>query len=115
MANYVIEGTITEITTSDNPTCTFKICGTEGYSIKRDKYRYNFLCSSENGTNQRAQTGYILLSEREYKSENHQAVLLLSSAMASGKHVKLIVESTEAEIIKSEKSLKVTSITLLNS
>ncbi|MBQ8678191.1 MAG: hypothetical protein IJ530_00325 [Treponema sp.] len=114
MANYIIEGTISEITTSDNPTCTFKICGSEGYSIKRDKYRYNFLCSTENGTNQSAQTGYILFSEREYKSENPQAALLLSSAMASGKRVKLIVESTETEIKESENSLKVTSITLLN-
>ena len=44
MANYVIEGTIRELSVDENDNFTFKISGAEGFSIKQAEKEYNLLC-----------------------------------------------------------------------
>ncbi|MBO4320111.1 MAG: hypothetical protein J5857_06550, partial [Treponema sp.] len=43
--NYIIEGTVSEISSEKPEEVNFKIFGTEGYALKIGKNKYNILCS----------------------------------------------------------------------
>lgn len=44
MTNYIIEGTITKIFVDASDNLSFNIIGTEGYSVKQGRDKYNLLC-----------------------------------------------------------------------
>ena len=114
MATYIIEGTITELSANNKGKFTsFKICGAEGYAVKRNKTSYNLLCSTENATNENIITAFILFSERTYKASEKQ-LSLLASALAGGRRVKITVEATEDKIKTGVSELPVSSLTLLS-
>ena len=46
MANYIIEGTVSEVFLDEKDNISFKIFGTVGYSIKYEKEKY---CNQEYG------------------------------------------------------------------
>lgn len=114
MNEYIIEGTITELTTNKDH-CIFKINGTEGYSVKHDKKKYNVLYSEniKSKTSTSAISTFVLYVERKYKTQNTKETLL-AAALTSGKKMNFTIEAEEKEIITGSMELSVTSITLLS-
>lgn len=47
MTNYIIEGTVSEVSVDESNNISFKMCGTEGYSIKYGKEKYNIFCPKQ--------------------------------------------------------------------
>ena len=113
MAYYIIEGTISELKIEDTE-CTFKICGTEGYSVKHGKQKYNVLYSEDvnEKVDKNAISTFVLFDDRIYKASEKQECLL-AVALANGKRVRTMIEAEETEIKTEKASLSVTSITLL--
>ena len=111
---YFIEGTITEIKSEGNE-CTFKVCGTEGYSVKLGKEKHNLLYSEniKTKTDKNAISSFVLLIDRNYKT-NEKQEYLLASALTSGKKVRATIEAEETEIKTGVAELSVSSITLLS-
>ncbi|MBR4321672.1 hypothetical protein [Treponema sp.] len=112
--DYIIEGTVTEISSEkQEKEVKFKISGTEGFAIKKGKTSYNLLWSTKNGTNETAVSAFILFTERTYKTSEKQ-VSLLSSALTSGKRVRITIKATENEIKQNGYCLHATSVSLLS-
>ena len=113
MANYNIEGTISELSIKDG-NCNFKICGIEGYSVKHGKEKYNLLYSEyikENKDKNPIST-FVLIADRIYQA-NEKQECLLASALIAGKRIRVEIEATEDEIKSGMKELSVSSLTLL--
>ena len=109
MANYIIEGTITEIKV-ESTDCIFKICGSEGYSVKHGDKKYNVLYSEDIKENC---FSFVLFDDRIYKASEKQGCLL-ATALTNGKRVRAIIEAEEEEIKTGIGELSVSSITLLS-
>ncbi len=113
MADYIIEGTIKELSSKENE-CIFKINGVEGYSVKRDKVKYNILYSEDIRikTDKDAIPAFVLLPDRGYKLVGKQECLL-ATALMSGKKIHATITAEENEIKTGKAELSVSSITLL--
>ena len=80
---YVFEGTVSEIETDGNDKIiSFKVCGSEGYILKRGDKKYNIFTDINNGP-----TAYLFESNQgiKYSSSNN----LLISALTASKRIKL--------------------------
>lgn len=99
MANYIIEGTVLEIS-KEKLKNTFKIAGTEGYALIQRKgkseTRYNILCSDDKNSYR------ALKIEKDFSyNVSDDFMPLLISAMAHGKKVSVtFMEYTENAITK---------------
>lgn len=111
---YIIEGTITEIKV-ESTDCIFKICGSEGYSVKHGEKKCNVLYSEDvkEKVDKNAISTFILIDDRSYKTNEKQGCLL-TTALTNGKRVRAIIEAEEEEIKTGIGELSVTSITLLS-
>lgn len=45
--NYVIEGSVSELYADESDNFTFKVIGSEGFSLKQEEVRFNVLCPEE--------------------------------------------------------------------
>ena len=108
--SYVIEGTVTEIETTENQTkVRIRLCGLEGYLIKQGEKRFNvILCDS-------LRSGYTIVTFDE--TEKFEVSSLMINSSYIGHHVKLtiakIVDDSGQNIDSADK-LKVTAITLIH-
>ena len=117
MAIYVIEGTISELTKRQNG-ISIKISGSEGYSVKQDKKKYNVFCPKDMPKEDKSVLCCITGSQFELpiattvKYEN-----ILAQALVSGKRVRLTLEvddtKTLEECVNEKQSIPLKSLTLL--
>lgn len=120
MANYIIEGTISEISKEKSKN-TFKIAGTEGYALiqrmGKTETKFNILCGAD-------KKSYLALKmEKDFSYVvSDDFMSLLFSAMTHGKKVRVIfMEYTKNNIKKDESIImiingvrySISSITLL--
>ena len=112
--NYITEGTITELTI-EGKDCSFKLHGTEGYSVKYGNDMFNVLYSDAIKSISEANPilSYIIMQTKAFKCESVESNIL-AIAMTNGKKVKISIECEEDDLKDTSKQLKVTSITLLN-
>lgn len=122
MEAYVIEGTISELTKKQNG-ISIKISGSEGYSVKQDKKKYNVVRYQDSQNNTLPTAGevapcYIADSQFELpigvRYEN-----ILAQALVSGKRIRLTIPEdilTSAVHSNANKTPqdKVTSVTVLS-
>lgn len=121
MATYVIEGTISELT--KNGGIAIRISGSEGYSVKQDKKKYNVFRYQYSQDKSLPTTGevapcYIADSQFELpigvKMEYEN---ILAQALVSGKRVRLTLEvddtKTLEEYVNAKQPLPLKSVTLL--
>ncbi len=127
--SYIIEGTVLEITFA-NKKWKFKICGAEGYSLRKkenDKLinvnvLFHYEKIAENGyveTNK--ETGNALIIPESYEFYiSEDFALLCSSALASGKKLRFVFEEVQESKAKTGvitdvlgKKLKIVSLSLL--
>ena len=110
--NYTIEGVITELSLENND-FKFEISGTEGYSLKFGKDRYNVLIVEDIYKIKDRHFLYSFIVPQSVVFQfMENSLSLLAVAMTSGKRVMLTGETSEEEIKKGH--IKVSSITLLN-
>lgn len=126
---YIIEGTVSELTFA-NKKWKFKICGAEGYSLRKkenDKLinvnvLFHYEKNAENGyveTNKETGNDLIIPESYEFNIPNDFA-LLCSSALASGKKLRFVFEEVQESKAKTDvitdvldKKLKIVSLSLL--
>ena len=121
MENYIIEGTISEITKEKSKN-TFKIAGAEGYALTQRKdsleTKYNILCNTDKNS-------YLALKiEKDFPCNvSDDFMPLLVSAMTYGRKVRITFMTYTANNIKKDESVltiingtrySVSSITLLS-
>ena len=118
MANYIIEGTISELSKNEGK-YTFKISGTEGYSIKqksgKESIKSNVLCLNDTSVidNKKPRNAVIIPTDTVFQLESDD-VLLLSLALVNGKRCKLILSEKRTKGKKADCiDYVVSSITLL--
>lgn len=114
MATYVIEGTISELT--KNGGIAIRISGSEGYSVKQDKKKYNVFCPKDMPKEDEMKPCCIADSQFELPIDVKYEDIL-AQALVSGKRVRLTLEvngtKTLEEYVKNGLSLTVKSVTLL--
>lgn len=116
MATYVIEGTISELT--KNGGIAIRISGSEGYSVKQDKKKYNVFCPKDMPKEDEMKPCCIADSQFELPIDVKMKYEdILAQALVSGKRVRLTLEvdgtKTLEEYVKNGLSLTVKSVTLL--
>ena len=127
---YFIEGTVSEVTVSkkentQNPngnnncnTVSFRITGTEGYSIKQDKNKYNLFRLKEPQDDDKFQQCYIAGQKVLFLvSDDYENLLLQASA--HGKKINFSISEEHLNSYtqngnKSNISIQDVSITLLS-
>ena len=111
MENYIIEGTITELSFDEG---YFTVCGSEGFAIKRDDKKYNVLCPEKMPEEKTCIGSFITDQKCKFStSVKHRTALLTS--LTSEKRIRVSID--EEELKKSadkENILPVSSITLLS-
>lgn len=101
MANYVIEGTISEISQDEE---YFKLKGCEGYAIKQNDKKYNLLCS-ENMTED-VGLAFVLSQDMKFTLNDGNENLLMQ-VWSVGKRIKLKFDGSKIESPKTTtKALK---------
>lgn len=122
MTNYIIEGTITKIFVDASDNLSFNIIGTEGYSVKQGRDKYNLLCpeklKDEIDDKTKIHVLGILLSQDYQFSVNEKNKDLVIRHFSSNKRIYLTIvldekKSLEKLFADKKLSLKVTSLTLL--
>ena len=115
MATYVIEGTISELTKKNDSKISIKISGSEGYSVKQDKKKYNVFRYQYSQNNSLPPTGKVApchIADSQFelpigvRYEN-----ILAQALVSGKRIRLIFFK---KCNGKTSSLQVTSVTVLS-
>lgn len=135
MANYIIEGTVTEITLKSKNELSFKIAGTEGFALQRkpkdsnEKKKYNVLleCDENGDIKESPQAALVCNNNEEFKVSKQSTFLsleTLTAAATNGKRIRLILEekdsknagegSNKTPISISEKEFKLSSLSLLS-
>ena len=82
MANYVIEGTVSELT-KEGTKISVKIVGTEGYAIKQGDKTYNVFCPKDLSEAGNCSNGYIVDSENEFTVDNSFENILIQASWAA--------------------------------
>ena len=118
MVNYIIEGTISELSKNEGK-YTFKISGTEGYSIKqksgKESIKSNVLCLNDTSVidNKKPRNAVVIPTDNVFQAEADD-VLLLSVALVNGKRCKLALSEKRTKSKKGDCiDYEVSSITLL--
>ena len=123
MENYIIEGTISEVFVDENDNITFKISGTEGYSIKHKKEKYNIFCPKqlEEGIKDDKKIhlpGIIISQDYQFSiySKNIELIIRICDLNKKLKICTTISETEELSKIFEDKNkpIKVGSITLVS-
>lgn len=107
--SYVIEGSVSEVTVSKNESKTVSFCiiGTEGYSIKQDKEKYNVFCLKNELGYDKVQQCYIVGQKILFIVSDFYENLLLQAS----EHGKRIRFSVSEEPLKSYKNKDDNSVT----
>lgn len=120
MATYVIEGTISELTKKQNG-ISIKISGSEGYSVKQDKKKYNVFRYQYSQDKSLPTTGevapcYIADSQFELPIDvKMEYENILAQALVSGKRIRLTIPDDILKSAVPEPSQdEVTSVTVLS-
>ena len=115
MANYVIEGTVSEITLTGTEVA-IKIVGVEGYAIKDDGKTYNVFRPKDLPKAKETVQSYIADSENEF-TVNKDFENILTQASMHGKKIRLTIELANEEELKKhiqdKSALPIKSVTLL--
>lgn len=127
MANYIIEGTVTEITLKSENELSFKIAGTEGFALQNkqkdsnEKKNCNILleCDENGDIKEIPQAALVFNKNEEFKVSKQSTFLpleTLTAAVTSGKRIRLILEenSTDTSISISKKNFKLSSLSFLS-
>lgn len=85
MANYIIEGTVTEISIDEG---FFTIAGTEGFAIKQGDDKYNVLCPEKMPTENDYLPSFILSQDVKFPIIDSDNELILK-ASSEGKKIKI--------------------------
>lgn len=123
MADYIIEGTIKEISVDKSDNFSFKIIGTEGYSIKYGKEKYNILCPEQLKEELKKDKkihlpGIIISQDYQFSTFEKNIEVIIRNC---GLNRKLIIGTVISETEKlskifadKNKPIKIASITLLS-
>ena len=123
MANYIIEGTVSEVFLDEKDNISFKIFGTEGYSIKYEKEKYNIHYSKqleeEIKKDKKIHLPGIILSQDYQFSVSTKNMELIIRNCDLNKKLKISTTISETEklskiLADKNKPIKVDSITLLS-
>lgn len=108
ITNFVIEGTVSEITIKNSKNVKFKITGTEGFSIKLGEKKYNIITKdevikdskSDKGTDENfIVTSYVLSQDFLFSISDKEKSSMLSNSLE--KRIKFIFEIDEDNITNS--------------
>lgn len=118
MANYVIEGTVSELA-KEKSKVAVKIVGSEGYAIKQGDKTYNVFCPKNMPEAGNCGKGYIIDSKIEFTG-NKEFENILTQASMHGKKIRLTIELEDGKNLKdyirsddNNLSLPIKSVTLL--
>lgn len=111
MANYVIEGTVFELT-KEKSKVSVKIVGSEGYAIKHDDKIYNVFCLENMPETDDAVKSYITDSKTKI-TVNKEFETILTQASMHGKKIRLTVSESALKNTKGKTVVDITSVTLL--
>lgn len=102
MSNYIIKGTVTEISFDEG---FFTIVGTEGYAIKQGDNKYNVLCPEKMPAENSYSQSFILSNDVKFPILDSDKELLLKASSEGKKiKIKLVLENIEIEnIVDSQK------------
>lgn len=117
--NYIIEGTISEITKTNGKN-SFKISGSEGYALKqkkgKDETKSNVLCLEETSEsdNKKTRNAIIVPIDNSFEAKDDE-VYLLSLALLNGKKCRISF-SRKTKTSKDFKSddYEITSLSVLS-
>ncbi len=84
---YIIEGTVSEVALEESK-ISFKISGTEGYSIKQGDKKYNVFCLKDKTLGK----AYIF-AQKEKITANEKYQILLTAAATNAKKVKVEIRN----------------------
>ncbi len=99
---YIIEGTVSEIKRNESNEYTFKIEGTESYSLRMRKkevdVKYNVLCLNDthDSDDKKPRNAIIIPVDTELNATKED-VLLLMPAFVNEKKIKVIISEKKAE------------------
>ncbi len=122
---YIIEGSVLEIKRNESNEYTFKIEGTESYSLRKRKkevdVKYNVLCL--NGTHvidDKKPRNAIIVSTDDEFNVSKDDILLLTTALSADKVLRFVFEEVQESKAKTDvitdvldKKLKIVSLSLL--
>ena len=120
---YVIEGTIYKIYVDESDNLSFSIMGTEGYSVKQGKDKYNLLCPEKlkDEINDKSKTHVptILISQEYQFSVSEKNKELVIKTCSSNKRISMTIALDEKKSIDklfADKNLplKVSSLVILS-
>ncbi|MBR5096521.1 MAG: hypothetical protein IK094_05380 [Treponema sp.] len=86
MTNYVIEGTVSEISIDEE---YFKLKGCEGYAIMQNAKKYNLLCPESLPEKEKVEFGFILSQDYKFPLNEPNASLLMQS-FSNVKKIKIV-------------------------
>ena len=94
MTNYIIEGTISELSFDES---YFTICGAEGFSIKQNDKKYNVLCPKAMPESEKSLEAIVLAQDFKFPTGENKDLLL--QAVSSQKRIKvqLCIEDNQIE------------------
>lgn len=105
ITNFIIEGTVSEITVKNGKNVKFKILGTEGYAIKLGKKKYNIITKDEVIEDSKSDketdenfivTSYVLSQNFLFSISDKEKISKLSNFL--GKRIKFIFEIDESKV-----------------
>lgn len=97
---YVIEGKITELSLDES---YFTLCGSEGFSFKRNDKKYNILCPKDMPKEEESLVAIVLAQDFKFPSGDNKDLLL--QAVSYEKRIKVQL-SVEDENVKTHIDLK---------
>lgn len=100
MVNYIIEGTVSELSLDEN---YFTLCGSEGFSFKKNDKKYNILCPKNMPKDEKALVAIVLAQDFKFPSGDNKDLLL--QAVSYEKRIKVQL-SVEDENVKTHIDLK---------
>lgn len=100
MVNYIIEGTVSELSLDEN---YFTLCGSEGFSFKKNDKKYNILCPKNMPKDEKALVAIVLVQDFKFPSGDNKDLLL--QAVSYEKRIKVQL-SVEDENVKTHIDLK---------
>lgn len=104
MSNYIIEGTVTELSFDEG---YFTVCGSEGFLIKRDGKKYNVLCPEKMPEEkEECKFGIIFPKYTQFLIKKNKCLLLNAINSAKKIKIKFFFEDNELSTINSYTQLK---------
>jgi len=122
---YIIEGTVLEIERNESNEYTFKIEGTESYSLRKCEkgvdVKYNVLCLNDtHDSDDKKPRNAIIVSTDDKFNVSKDDILLLTTALSADKILRFVFEEVQEAKAKTDvitdvldKKLKIVSLSLL--